>query len=78
DTFLRYWHEVAFSNVKLDCSSQKDSSASSEKWYPCQKGGSYRKWFGNNEYVVNWQYDGRDLKNFKPKSVIRNPQYYFR
>ncbi|WP_061039699.1 BREX-1 system adenine-specific DNA-methyltransferase PglX [Vibrio coralliirubri] len=78
DTFLRYWHEIAFSNMKLDCSSKEDSSASSEKWYPCQKGGSYRKWFGNHEYVVNWQYNGQDLINFKPKSVIRNPQYYFR
>ena len=48
-----------------------------QKWYPYNKGGEFRKWYGNDEFVVNWQKDGLELKSYK-KSVIRNPDYYFK
>lgn len=64
DIFLRFWHEV--SNTKIGT-----------KWFPMNKGGSYRKWFGNNDYVVDWESDGRRIKNFSG-STVRNEQYYFR
>ena len=75
--FLRLWFECANNNLFLDCSSHEESANSVCKWYPYNKGGNYRKWYGNNDYVINWGEDGRDLKNFKP-SVLRNPTYYFR
>ncbi len=75
--FLREWFEVEINNIRFDAESHEDSAASPQKWYPYNKGGDYRKWYGNNEYVVNWQHDGAELKDFK-KSVIRNPDFYFR
>ncbi|MCP4577330.1 MAG: BREX-1 system adenine-specific DNA-methyltransferase PglX [Deltaproteobacteria bacterium] len=78
DEFLRFWSEVDLANTSFDCLSHEDSLARPERWYPCQKGGAYRRWYGNHDYLVNWQHDGRALLAFKPNSVIRNPDYYFR
>ncbi|ETR69139.1 MAG: hypothetical protein OMM_09857 [Candidatus Magnetoglobus multicellularis str. Araruama] len=53
------------------------------KWTPHQKGGSFRRWYGNNEYVVNWQNDGQEMREFgtenggKPKSRVQNREFYF-
>lgn len=54
--FLRLWHEVGWRNISF-------RNSSSGKWFPYIKGGSYRKWSGNQEYVVNWENDGYDIKN---------------
>ncbi|MGN8712637.1 BREX-1 system adenine-specific DNA-methyltransferase PglX [Hornefia butyriciproducens] len=75
--FLRLWHEVDINRVGFDFSSGEVAAESSYKWFPYNKGGGYKKWYGNNEYVINWQNDGAELRNFKG-SVIRSPQYYFR
>ena len=74
--FLREWYEVNVEKILFDCSTHEESKTSHAKWYPYNKGGEFRKWYGNNDYVVNWQYDGAELRNFK-KSVIRNPNFYF-
>ncbi|WP_244057169.1 BREX-1 system adenine-specific DNA-methyltransferase PglX, partial [Ligilactobacillus pabuli] len=60
-----------------------ESIQSNKKWFPYNKGGSYRKWYGNYDYVVNWENDGYEIRNFtwpngKRRSVIRNEDYYFR
>lgn len=60
--FLRLWHEPVF---KLG-----------EKWYPYNKGGDYRRWYGNREYVINWGDNGHEVKAFQ-KSVIRNKRHFF-
>ena len=75
--FLRFWHEVAFTNIKFSCGSHEESAQSKEMWYPYNKGGGFQKWYGNNEYVINWANDGLELNAFS-KSVIRSPQFYFR
>lgn len=76
DRFLRLWYEPAIEKVEL--SRQFDvASNSHKKWFPCNKGGAYRKWYGNYEYVVNWENDGFELRNF-PKSNIRNKNYYYK
>lgn len=75
--FLRLWFECCEKNIYWNCANHNQSLKSVKKWYPCTKGGSYRKWYGNFDYVVNWQYDGKELKNFK-SSVIRNTDYYFK
>lgn len=61
DRFLRFWHEINYER-----SSIFDSNI--DKWFPCNKGGAFRKWYGNNEYVVNWENDGYEICNFKDEN----------
>lgn len=75
--FLRFWTEVSSKRLGLGMSSRQEASQSGRRWFPYNKGGSFRRWYGNQEYVVNWEDDGRDLMAERPKSVIRSPQYYF-
>lgn len=75
--FLRYWQEVSVDNIGFSCATAEYAKVTGCKWFPYNKGGVYRKWYGNNEYVVNWKNDGMEIKNFAG-SVIRNPSYYFR
>lgn len=77
DMFLRLWHEVPISNSCYDSPSADAAKKTQAKWFPCNKGGSFRRWYGNNFYVANWQYDGQKMREFSG-SVIRNPQFYFR
>ncbi|HCC95654.1 MAG TPA: BREX-1 system adenine-specific DNA-methyltransferase PglX [Flavobacteriaceae bacterium] len=70
DYFLKLWFEVSFD--KIGISKIKDDS--NEKWYPYNKGGESRKWYGNDYYVLNYENDGQELKGFS-KSVIRNPEF---
>lgn len=82
DRFLRLWHEVSIKNTNFACDSHAASEISQEKWYPYNKGGTFRKWYGNQSFVINWMNDGQELRNFKKpngdlRSGIRNPQYYF-
>ena len=74
--FVRCWWEPSHSNEKFDCASIEDSVASRCRWFPYNKGGDYRKWYGNNEYVIDWELDGQRIRQFKG-SVIRNPNTYF-
>lgn len=75
--FLRRWQEVS-----LSATSYPGSSCPPEeqhfKWFPFNKGGQFRRWYGNQEFLVNWQHEGAELKAFKPRAVIRNPDFYFR
>lgn len=69
DRFLRLWPEISFSTVQLDCQSIVEAEDSGAKWFPYNKGGQYRKWYGNCFYVMNWENDGEEVKNY---AVIRN------
>ena len=51
--FLRMWHEVSLSNISFNCQSNEETKSIRCKWYPINKGGAYRKWYGNNDYVIN-------------------------
>ena len=75
--FIREWWEVAQSRSSFDCTSHEEAATNGKRWFPCNKGGSFRRWYGNAEEVINWERDGIDLIEFKPKSVIRNPEKYF-
>ena len=74
--FLRLWFEVSIDNIGLGYKNAEDAEESCKKWFPYNKGGGFKKWYGNNEYVINWENNGSELRNFKG-SVIRSPQYYF-
>ncbi|HPZ07496.1 MAG TPA: BREX-1 system adenine-specific DNA-methyltransferase PglX [Candidatus Eremiobacteraeota bacterium] len=73
DRFLKFWHEVNYNFIEFDQKKYKDFL---KKWYPQTKGGAFRKWYGNYEYVINWENNGKELKEF-PGAIIRNEQYYF-
>ena len=75
--FLRRWSEVEIDKTYFNAGSHEEAKNSSAKWFPYNKGGEFRKWYGNNDYVVNWEDDGIELRGFKG-SVIRNPTFYFR
>ena len=77
DRFLRRWHEVDCRSIGFCMANRIEAKQSNRKWFPHQKGGDFRKWYGNHEFVVNWQNDGQELKSFEG-SVIRNPSYYFK
>lgn len=78
NVFLRLWFEVEsqkrFVPFGIEC--DKDDFMR-YKWFPYNKGGNYRKWYGNNEYVLNWENNGEQLRNFKG-SNLRNKDMYFR
>ena len=83
DRFLRFWNEVPLNNIAFDCKSSNETKSRPERWFPCNKGGAFRKWHGNNYHVTNWQNAGAELKNFYGKngrlrSRPQNEDYYFR
>lgn len=77
DRFLRLWFEVEYQNIGFNLENRKQAQESQKKWFPYNKGGEFRKWYGNQEYLVNWENDRQEIANFKPRAVIRNPSYYF-
>lgn len=85
--FLRRWYEVAFDAIKFDAQSTEDALSSQMKWFPYNKGGEYRKWYGNNDYVVNYSNDGYEIKQSvlkkysylsTPDFVVKNAGFYFK
>ena len=78
ERFLRLWFEVSSSRSYLSATSREDAEASGARWFPHNKGGSFRKWWGNQDYVINWENDGKEVWDFRPRSVVRNPDCYFK
>lgn len=73
--FVRNWYEVEFSKIGFAMRNREIAKESSKKWFPYNNGGNYRKWYGNNEAVVNWKNDGEDIKNYKLKMRDENPGF---
>jgi hypothetical protein len=73
DRFLRRWWEVSFDRVSFDT---RPGAVPLTKWVPHKKGGPYRKWAGNQEYVLNWANGGSEIRKF-PRSTPRNIQHFF-
>lgn len=81
--FLRLWNEVNYNKIGFGMSNSDEALESMKKWFPYNKGGEKRKWYGNQEYLVNWENDGYEIKNFydekgKLRSRPQNTEYYFR
>ena len=77
DRFLRLWNEINCNKIGFGMKNSEEAVESRKKWFPYNKGGDKRKWYGNQEYLVNWENNGYEIKNFK-NSVVRNPGYYFK
>ncbi|RYP96098.1 BREX-1 system adenine-specific DNA-methyltransferase PglX [Bifidobacterium pseudolongum] len=81
--FVREWWEVSQNRTSLDSDSLQSAAASDAKWFPYNKGGDFRKWYGNQEFVVNWENDGQEIRSFgtetgnKPLSRAQNTEFYY-
>lgn len=80
--FLRLWFEINVSRIGFGMSSCDEAFRSAKKWFPYNKGGEFRKWYGNQEYVVNWEKDGQEIRRFvnkdgKLRSRPQNINFYF-
>ena len=80
--FLRQWHEVAVTRACLPAIHAIDE-AKRRRWFPLHKGGAFRRWYGNHEYVVDWEDDGRRIRNFvdergKLRSRPQNLRFFFK
>lgn len=81
--FLRLWHEVDIHKCKFDSKNAEELLNSKKKWIPYNKGGQRRQWYGNYDYLVNWENNGYEIMNFygpngKLRSRPQNRDYYFR
>ncbi|MBD3725275.1 MAG: Eco57I restriction-modification methylase domain-containing protein, partial [Flavobacteriaceae bacterium] len=86
--FIRNWNEVSIAEIGFNKYSINQASDSQLRWFPIDKGGGYRKWYGNNTAIVNWQDNGREIKenivlkypylNGNPDFVAKNSKYYFK
>lgn len=73
--FLRTWFEVSEYNINFLAEKFEDSLTNDVKWYPCNKGGDFRKWYGNNVHIINWYHNGEEvMQRNVPK--VRNCQDY--
>jgi type II restriction/modification system DNA methylase subunit YeeA len=83
EQFLRFWNEIALEAIGFDCRSRDEALESGKRWFPHHKGGTFRKWYGNHEYVVDWENDGDRIRNFfddngKLRSRPQNLDFYFK
>ena len=81
--FLRFWQEVAIQKIGFGMENREQAQSTHKKWFPYNKGGEFRKWYGNQEYVVNWENDGLEIRENvdekgKQRSRPQNIEYFFR
>lgn len=75
--FLRLWFEVSRSRIGFGFEDAALAARSGLKWFPHNKGGGFRRWYGNQDYVLNWKNNGEEIKNY-PGAIIRNPSFYYK
>ena len=84
DKFIRIWHEIEIEKAKFDCTSLEEAKKSGAKWFPLNHGGEFRKYYGNNFELVNWENDGFEMKSLAIKKynsitrTITNLNSYFK
>ncbi|MCH7318158.1 BREX-1 system adenine-specific DNA-methyltransferase PglX [Acinetobacter sp. ANC 5659] len=83
DLFLKLWHEINYKSIGFSMKNREHAQKSDNKWFPFNKAGEFRKWYGNQEYVVNWKNDGSEIKDYrdengKQRSRPQNIEYYFK
>ena len=84
DKFIRIWHEIEIEKAKFDCTSLEEAKESGAKWFPLNHGGEFRKYYGNNFELVNWENDGFEMKSLAIKKynsitrTITNLNSYFK
>ncbi|HQK35971.1 MAG TPA: N-6 DNA methylase, partial [Spirochaetales bacterium] len=64
EIFVRDWYEVSFGKFTDNCSSHEESKTCGAKWFPYNKGGGNRRWYGYRTKIVNWQFGGAEIHKF--------------
>lgn len=85
ERFVRLWHEVGIDKLGFGFIDREQAHLSSKKWFPFNKGGLFRKWYGNNTHVVNWENDGCEIREYnrflnssRASNIgIGNTEFYF-
>ena len=77
EKFIRFWYEEEESNIAYSCNNEQEFISSQREWCVADKGGTYRRWYGNKNCVIWWKNNGDEIKNHK-KSAVRNSQFFFR
>jgi hypothetical protein len=77
NSFLRRWSEVSIESTNFHCADAEQAELSGKKWFPYNKGGEFRKYYGNNDFLINYSENGKELRTYE-NSILRNPSYYFR
>ncbi len=79
--FLRLWHEISSQDTLFNCTSKQECEESRSKWYPYNKGGNFRRWYGNHEYVINFRNFGKEISDYRVESgqsaSFPGQNYYF-
>ena len=84
ERFLKLWHEVEITKIGFGIKNIEDPKQYGFKWFPCTKGGNFRRWYGNNFYVINWENDGKEIKEYASSlyknytRTIKNIPFYFK
>ena len=83
DLFVREWFEINNIKILFNLKDRSENLLFHKKWFPYNKGGEFRRWYGNNEFVVNWENDGYEIRNFKDeggklRSRPQNLEFYFK
>lgn len=84
DKYLRLWFEIEYEKIDFNNKSIEEAKNSKSKWFPYNKGGQFKKWYGNQEYVVNWENDGEEIKELATNlyknytRTVKNMAYYFK
>lgn len=83
ERFVRLWFEVDPNDIGRGCANRKDAADSGKRWFPYNKGGGFRRWWGNDLHVVDFMKDGEAIRrqlspNGRPRARVQNADYYFR
>lgn len=76
DLFLRIWNEINYNKIGYNIANSQEAIESKKKWFPYNKGGEFRKWYGNQEYLINWENNGYSIKEYA-HLVPRSLKYMF-
>ena len=77
DKFLRQWFEVSNQKIGYNIKNLEDCRIKNYRWLPQVKGGNFRKWYGNFDYIVNYKNEGQEIKNYEGTGMLKNSQFYF-
>jgi type II restriction/modification system DNA methylase subunit YeeA len=75
DRFIRLWYEVSLNKIAIYYPNVNLVNHNNKKWIPYNKGGGFRKWYGFNEYLINWENSGYEIKDI-PHSVVANEKFF--
>jgi type II restriction/modification system DNA methylase subunit YeeA len=84
ERFVRYWHEPSVRQIGFHQPDREAAQKSAKRWFPYNKGGDFRRWYGNQTLVVDWRDDGRAVRAFgtesggRARSRAQNTGFYFR